>query len=121
MARPVPQAPIWLTMVGFFAGAGMIALWVRPMFRRMFPAASWIAPSWQRAPLDIGRPLEFFHLFASCAIAISAGATVAAVAQASPIDGGVLMPASFGFGVLVEIWRGARMKPNNSLERTREG
>ena len=120
MSRPVLPAPIWLPFVGALVGGGMISLWVRPMYRRMFPETLWDAPSWHRAPLNIQRPLEFFRLFAVGAIAISVGAAVAAVVYTLPIDGGLFLPAGFGFGMLLEIWRGSRMKPNNSFERTRD-
>jgi hypothetical protein len=87
--------------------------WVRPLYERVVLGVSWETPSWKRAPVSLGHPLEFFHVFGLGGLAMSLGMVLSQLMGNLEPTVACLLPGSFGLGVLL----GVVLLPRNTAAR----
>ena len=92
------KPPTWyfpLVLVGFSAFAVIFLSILRS-------DKEWVAPSWRSSPLDLGRPLERFHLSAWSFLAGAIALLVMGFFR-EPTDWAWVLPASVGIGMLTGV------------------
>lgn len=126
------QAPFWVALAALAAAALTMRLWVKPLYPHIVYNASWARPKWGSNPFSLREPLQAFHLIAMSFLAFSI-ASFARLAIGHPqvqslLDAPALVVGGWAVGMLLGIaWvhepssRVAVGKPNDVLERTREG
>jgi hypothetical protein len=121
----------WLPPAACAGAVLIMRLWVKPMFARVVPEASWASPNWRSNPFSLREPLQAFHLFAMSFFAFSIASFAKLAVNNAPfhsfLSAPALMATAWALGTLLGIrWVQEASpdlsagKPNNSLERTRD-
>ena len=129
---PEMPLPVWACLVALVGAVLIMKAWVGPMYPRLVSGMSWVAPNWMANPFQKREPLQAFHLLAVSFIALALAMLIRGILAHGMSDAAsnvaALFAGAWGVGTYLGVVglqepfvKPVRGKPNNSLERTREG